>query len=253
MRVIISPAKKMKADEDTLPFESLPCFLEEAELLLRTLQGMDYPALKTLWRCSDAIATLNHQRIQGIGLRRNLTPALLSYRGIQYQYMAPGVLEDRQYNYLKERLYILSGLYGLLSPFDGVVPYRLEMQATLSFDGFRNLYDFWNVKLSRKLTGETDCILNLASREYSRAIIPHLPDTFSSITCVFGERKDGKILKNGTLCKMARGEMVRWLAEQAITDPNDIRAFDRLGYSYAKDLSTHRQLVFLKCENRRFL
>jgi cytoplasmic iron level regulating protein YaaA (DUF328/UPF0246 family) len=246
LRVIISPAKKMTADEDTLPFEDLPCFLDEARTLLHTLQGMDYPALRALWRCNDAIATLNHQRMQGACLHRNLTPALLSYRGIQYQYMAPGALEDRQFDYLRGRLYILSGLYGLLSPFDGVVPYRLEMQTALSFGGFRNLYDFWNVKLAQKLTGETDFILNLASREYSRAITPHLPDTFPFVTCVFGEQKDGRVIEKGTLCKMARGEMVRWLAEEAITDPRNIRAFDRLGYTYCKDLSTTRQFVFIK-------
>lgn len=82
---------------------------------------------------------------------------------------------------------ILSGFYGLLRPFDGVTSYRLETQAKLAVDGFRDLYRFWGDRLARQLAAETDFVLNLASKEYSKAVEPHLPENVHFVTCAFGE------------------------------------------------------------------
>ena len=155
-------------------------------------------------------------------------------------------MEAAQLDYLREHLRILSGFYGLLRPFDGVTPYRLEMQARLSVDGCRDLYDFWGNALARQLASETDFVLNLASKEYSRAVEPHLPKSVRFLTCTFGEWKDGKVVEKGTMCKMARGQMVRWLAENKVTNWADIRAFDQLGYQFQPELSNGSHYVFLK-------
>ena len=169
-----------------------------------------------LWKCNDAITRLNIERLEQMDLCRRLTPAILSYEGIQYRYMAPGVMETSHLDYLREHLRILSGFYGLLRPFDGVTPYRLEMQARLETDGCRDLYQFWGDRLARQLASETDLVLNLASKEYSRAVEPYLPETVRFLTCTFGERKDGKVIEKGTMCKMARGQMVRWLDRKSV-------------------------------------
>ena len=89
MKIIISPTKKMNIDTDSLPYENLPQFINEAEILMKCLQVMDYDELKELWRCNDSIAKLNYQRLQGMDVRHNLTPAGLSFQGILSQYMAP--------------------------------------------------------------------------------------------------------------------------------------------------------------------
>ena len=246
MRIIIAPAKKMVVDTDSFAVDGLPQFLEQTEQLKATLQGMSPKELQSLWKCSDAIASLNIERLALMDLRRNLTPAVVVYEGIQYRYMAPGVMETAYLDYLREHLRILSGFYGLLRPFDGVTPYRLEMQAKLAADGCRDLYQFWGGCLAQQLTSETDLILNLASKEYSKAVEPHLPKSVRFVTCIFGELKNGKIIEKGTQCKMARGQMVRWLAEGNITDRADIRAFDQLGYRFQAELSAENQDVFLK-------
>lgn len=245
VKIIISPAKKMNIDTDSLPHESLPRFIDEAERLLLAMKKMDYAELKSLWNCNDSIAALNYERIQTMDLRSGLTPAILSYEGIQYKYMAPGVFDDRQFEYISEHLRILSGFYGLLRPFDGVRPYRLEMQARLSIDGCKDLYEFWDGRPAKELAAETDFILNLASREYSRAVSAHLPKSVSFLTCTFGELKEGKVIEKGTMCKMARGEMVRWLAENFVTDPEKIKGFNRLGYKFCKELSDEENYVFV--------
>ena len=246
MRIIIAPAKKMVVDTDSFAVDGLPVFLEQTERLKAALQRMSPSELQALWKCNDAIAKLNTERLSAMDLRRRLTPAIVSYEGIQYQYMAPGVMETAQLDYLRKHLLILSGFYGLLRPFDGVTPYRLEMQAKLSVGDCRDLYEFWGDTLARQLASETDFVLNLASKEYSRAVEPHLPKSVRFLTCTFGEHKDGKVIEKGTMCKMARGQMVRWLAENNVTSWADIRAFDQLGYRFQPELSSENHDVFLK-------
>ena len=171
-------------------------------------------------------------------LTKNLTPALLAYDGIQYTYMAPAVFEDGQFDYVQEHLRILSGFYGVVKPLDGVVPYRLEMsakgtsfasQAKAAVDGRRNLYDFWGGSLYQEVIGcrartasasssrtahEMDgrILINLASKEYSKCIEKYLRPEDRYITCVFGELTGGRVVQKGVYAKMARGEMVRFMA-----------------------------------------
>ena len=108
MRVIISPAKKMNVDTDSFPVSGLPRFLPQAGQILKAMRAMPPGELQKLWKCNDAIAKLNVGRLRHMDLRQGLTPAVLSYEGIQYQYMAPGVMEAEQLAYLQELVRILS-------------------------------------------------------------------------------------------------------------------------------------------------
>ncbi len=245
MKIIISPAKKMKTD-DVLPWRDLPAFLEKTDRLLAALRAMPAARLKSLWKCSDTIAGENLRRLERMDLRRGLTPAILSYEGIQYRYMAPDVFTDAQFDYLQEHLRILSGFYGLLRPFDGVTPYRLEMQAKLSVDGAKDLYAFWGADLASALAQNAGWVLDLASKEYSDAVAKHLPPSVRLVRCVFGEEQEGRVVEKGTLCKMARGEMVRYMAEIGAERPEDLLAFDRLGHRFSPEHSSENALVFLR-------
>ena len=246
MRIIISPAKKMNADTDSLPWRDLPAFLPKTEELANILRGMSGEELKKLWKCNDRIARLNINRLETMDLHTRLTPAVLAYEGIQYQYMAPGVFTDREFDYIQEHLRILSGFYGVLKPFDGVTPYRLEMQAKLKTGECVDLYGYWGSSLAESLLAETDCIVNLASKEYSVCVSRYLPENIRFITCVFGEEKDGRVIEKGTMCKMARGEMVRYMARNRIADPEKIKGFDRLGYRFDGARSNGNLFVFIR-------
>ena len=247
MQIIISPAKKMNETPDILDFQGYPEFIEDAEILREYMAGLSYGEAKALWKCNDSIAELNFERFRQMNLRRGLTPAIMAYEGIQYQYMAPGVFETGQFTYLQEHLRILSGFYGMLRPFDGVTPYRLEMQARLSVNGCPDLYAFWGDRLARALAGEAGLVVDLASQEYSRAVLPHLPPSVEVLTCTFGElRKDGRVVEKGTLCKMARGQMVRWMAERGVRRSEELKDFQDLGYRYDAAHSGHDHYVFLK-------
>lgn len=258
MRFIVSPAKKMNVVDEAFAWRDLPAFLDETVALLSAMQELSYGEAKALWRCSDALAELNFERFHAMDVRDGaLTPAVLSYEGIQYQHMAPRVMTGEQLDYLQERLRILSGFYGMLRPFDGVVPYRLEMQAKLVMPGVRDLYEFWGDRLYRALAEETDVIVNLASVEYAKAVVPHakraaVAGANSSrgvrvLTCLFGTvDARGRLVQRSTAAKAARGSMVRWCAEQAVERPDDLRAFDVLGYRFDPDRSNEDTFVFVQ-------
>lgn len=244
MKIILSPAKKMNTDTDTLSPLGLPVYLDKTEIILKWLQSQSGDSLKKLWKCNDKIAEQNFDRLNHMDLYHCLTPAVLSYEGIAYQYMAPGVFETDQFHYIQEHLRILSAFYGVLRPMDGVTPYRLEMQARASIGDSRDLYDFWGTSLYEEVLDDSRIIINLASKEYSRCIEKYLTADDRYLTITFCEKAGDKLVTRGTYAKMARGEMVRYMAEKRIEDPAEIQNFDRLGYVFRKKLSSDTEYVF---------
>lgn len=246
MKIIISPAKKMRVDNDTFVPLSKPAFLDKTLKIKDTLIKMNLPALQKLWECNDEIAELNFKRLQTMNLERNLTPAVFAYDGLQYQHIAPNVLDEEALDYLQKNLRILSGFYGILRAFDGVVPYRLEMQARLACDGFKNLYAFWNSLLYDELTKDDGEVLNLASKEYSKAVEPFVNSGVRFVACVFGTYVNGKLKVKATEAKMARGEMVRLCAENNVQSVDEVKAYNVRGYVFNDELSSENEFVFVK-------
>lgn len=257
MKIIISPAKKMNINTDDILSTTTPIYSAKSQEILSKLNTMNYDELKSLWRCNDKIASENVARLDNMDIPQGLTPALLSYDGIQYKYMAPTIFEDKMLSYVSKHLRILSGFYGILSPLDGVVPYRLEMQADLSVGDSKNLYNYWGDALYEGLSLKNNhplsdgnpsynYILNLASKEYSKAIEKYLQPSDHMVTCVFGELKGDKVVQQATYAKMARGEMVRYMAENDITDLEHIKSFDRLGFTFSSERSDDHIYTFLR-------
>lgn len=244
MKIIISPAKKM-TDKTVLPWTELPAFIDRSDVLLARLRELSFDECKALWGCSQKLAETNYERLRTMDLRGDLAPALLSYVGIQYQYLGAAVLDDDSYDYLQEHLRILSGFYGILRPFDGVTPYRLEMQAKLAVGDASNLYEFWGSSLYDVVMDSSRTVVDLASVEYSKCATSHLREGDHLLKVVFGELVNGKVVQKGTLAKMARGEMVRFMAANRVEDPEGIKEFAELGYRFTPQLSSANEYVFL--------
>ena len=261
LKIIISPAKKMNLTQEYPCTLTTPVLLDHARELYNRLQDMELSSLKSLWGCSDRLALQNYERLHEFSPDRAESPALLSYEGIQYQHMAPSVFTDTQWDYVCRHLRILSGFYGILSPTDRVIPYRLEMQAKLKTSRGNDLYDFWGDRLYRQLMteGMTE-LVNLASGEYSRAVLPYLAQdqrlrsteasSVPCVTCIFGEFLNGKVKMKGTKAKIARGEMGRWRAEQQIERVEDMKEFHELGYRFRPELSRPEEYVFIETASR---
>ena len=246
MKIILSPAKKMITDTDSIAPDGLPEFIEKTTEIQSWLKSKSKEELKTIWKCNDKITEQNFNRLENMDLYHLLTPAVLSYEGIAFQYMAPSVFEDSQFEYVQNHLRILSAFYGVLKSLDGVTPYRLEMQAKVGIGDAKNLYEYWGDMLYCSVIDNSRIIINLASKEYSKVIEKYLTPEVEYVSCIFGIWQDGKVKVKATEAKMARGEMVRWCAEHNILHIEDTKKFDRLGYKYQKEQSTAKEFVFLK-------
>ena len=247
MKIIISPARTMQVDTDSLPCRDLPQFLPQTRQILAWMRTQTYDQLHELWwHCSTRLARANYQWLQEMDLTRELTPAIIAFRGLQYQAMAPDVFSDQGLDYIEEHLRILSGFYGLLRPFDGIVPYRLGMGDRAHVDGTKNLYEFWGDRLYQALYQDDDLVINLASKEYEKAVRPYLQPGDRFVTCLFGEVAGDRVKQKATRAKMARGDMVRYLAENAVDSLDGLKSFDIAGYRYRPEYSTAEQLAFTK-------
>ena len=246
MKIILSPAKKMIVDTDNIAPVELPAFIDKTAEILSWMKSKSKEELKAIWKCNDKIAEQNVNRLENMDLYNRLTPAVLAYEGIAFQYMAPAVFEIQQFEYLQNHLRILSAFYGILKPLDGVTPYRLEMQAKAEIEETTNLYDYWGDRLYHSVIDDSRTIINLASKEYSKCIERYLSDKDNYITITFCELSGDKLVTKGTYAKMARGEMVRYLAEIGSEQPEELKGFSRSGYVFREELSTETNYVFAR-------
>lgn len=244
MKIIIAPAKIMKIDRDSFPIQSKPQFLDKTRILERFLKSMSNEQLKDLWHASENVTKQSILQLENMNLDERLTPAILAFSGIQYQYMAPDLFTQPALDYIQKNLRILSGFYGMLRPFDGVCPYRLELNTKMV--GFRDysLYHFWGSDIAENLFQEDNIVIDLASKQYTRLVKPYLSQGRQLITVDFQELKNGKWKTVGVHAKMARGEMVRCIAEKQIKNPTDLQDFNDFEFQFEPDVSTKDHYVF---------
>ena len=248
---IVSPAKKMNVVDGPPSADALPQFIARAEELKRVVQSLTYEEAKALWKCSDRLAQLNYERFACMDLRGEVSAAVAAYEGIQYQHMAPQVMSEEELTWMAEHLRIISGFYGVLRPLDGVVPYRLEMQARLAVGSAHNLYEYWGDTLARALAREADAVVNLASVEYAKAVLPWAEAAgLRVLTCVFGEVRGGRFVQRATEAKAARGTFVRWCAERNARELDELQGFGERGYLLDEARSDSKRLVFVRTESQ---
>lgn len=234
----------MKIDRDSFPIQSKPQFLDKTRILERFLKSRSNEQLKDLWHASENVTKQSILQLENMNLDERLTPAILAFSGIQYQYMAPDLFTRPALDYIQKNLRILSGFYGMLRPFDGVCPYRLELNTKMV--GFRDysLYHFWGSDIAENLFQEDNIVIDLASKQYTRLVKPYLSQGRQLITVDFQELKNDKWKTVGVHAKMARGEMVRYIAEKQIKNPTDLQDFNDFEFQFEPDVSTKDHYVF---------
>ena len=234
----------MKIDRDSFLVESKPEFLDKTKVLEKFLKSRSEDQLTELWHASKKVTEQSIEQLKNMNLDERLTPAILAFSGIQYQYMAPDLFTQPALDYIQKNLRILSGFYGMLRPFDGVCPYRLELNTKMV--GFRDysLYHFWGSDIAENLFQEDNIVIDLASKQYTRLVKPYLSQGRQLITVDFQELKNGKWKTVGVHAKMARGEMVRYIAEKQIKNPTDLQDFNDFEFQFEPDVSTKDHYVF---------
>jgi len=253
MLVILSPAKKLDwtAQPDAT---TRPDFQADAVALADVAKELGTPGLKKLMHISDKLAELNLERFECFKADPEpeaTRPAIHAFAGDTYTGLDAGSLDPDALNWAKGHLRILSGLYGLLRPFDAMQPYRLEMGSRLKTEKGNSLYEYWGPRISQALNAAAaeagaKVIVNCASQEYFGAVeLGALRPRV--ITPQFLDSKDGaepKIIS--FYAKKARGAMARFVMERRLTDPADLRAFDSGGYAFDAEQSSEDRPVFIR-------
>lgn len=249
MFVLLSPAKKQKTVLEWPPaLCSKPMFTSAMAPLLATLKKYSDDEIAGLMNLSPKLAALNFERYQAFDLEHfddsNSLPAMLTFDGDVYRHLDGASLSKSAMTFAQEHLLILSGLYGLLRPFDWMQPYRLEMKTPLSIEGYNSLADYWSKPIANYVNQTPDRpIINLASGEYSEALKG--PIKAPVIQVVFKERRGSTLKVIGIMAKRARGAMARFIMEHGITDPNGIKTFEGGGYRFAPQHSSATTWTFI--------
>lgn len=246
MKIITTPAKKMTNDISYLTPASLPVFLDVTWEILKHLKTLNVDQIKKMLRCNDSIAQAAYWNYQTMDLTKNTVPAILSYQGIQYDYLQADLLDFDDFDFLNEHLVILSGFYGVLKPLDGVVPYRLELNNYFNNGKYRSLYQLWGDMIYQELIKDDHDILDLGAKQYSKIIQKYLSDDINYVKCYFKQWQKDELKEVGVYVKMARGAMTRYLIKNKINSLEQVKNFNELGYQFAADLSNNQAYVFVK-------
>jgi cytoplasmic iron level regulating protein YaaA (DUF328/UPF0246 family) len=251
---VISPAKTLDFETPLVKRKSTqPQFLAHAAALVEDARALSREDIRALMGVSENIANLNHQRFMDWHLPfnpRNARQSLLAFKGEVYVGLQAQTLNTDQWQFAQQNLRILSGLYGLLRPLDLIQPYRLEMGLPFNNRGGRNLYEFWGETITRELNSQlrkcgARVLVNLASNEYFRAVRPGALEA-DIVTPVFKERKGEQYKVISFFAKKARGQMARFIIDNELNEPTDMREFTAGGYCYNAAASSARELVFLR-------
>jgi cytoplasmic iron level regulating protein YaaA (DUF328/UPF0246 family) len=252
MKIVISPAKSLDL-ETQIPTNqySQATFLDQSEKLSKVLQKKSPKKLSELMSISSALANLNWQRNQDWALpfsTNNARQAVYAFKGDVYIGLDAYSIPEDKLESLNDKLRILSGLYGILKPFDLMQAYRLEMGTKLKVGRKDNLYQFWDKKITDYLNDEMiedEPLINLASNEYFKVIKPKLLNA-TILTPQFKDYKDGKLKMISFFAKKARGMMVRYIIDNDINDIESLKGFNYDGYGFDANLSSELELVFTR-------
>ena len=245
MLIVVSPAKSLY-DHCPVQFEpfSQVDFLPEAEKVASVLKKKKPAQLAGLMGISPKLAELNFQRFQAWAppfTPENSWQAVLMFNGDVYQGLKAETFTASEFETAQQQLRILSGVYGLLKPLDLIQPYRLEMGTNVSVARKKNLYEFWKPRITARLNQEFSetgkkVLVNLASNEYFSAIDAKKLKA-RIITPAFKEHKSGQYQMVSFFAKRARGLMSRFIIQNRISDPEEMKAFDMEGYYFNNELS----------------
>lgn len=237
MKIIISPAKTVLEGNGT--YKDLPVFYDEANKIVSLLRKQDLSSLMKIWNCSEKIAAVNQRRLNSFS--DSHMAAIERFTGMQYKNLQYETLKDKEKKYIEDNVCILSAMFGILRPSDGIPEYRLDLRAELKING-KDLYGFWQDKPYNNL--DDHYIVNLASKEYSDLITPYLGESDCMTSILFLSEK-GK--SQSTLAKQARGRFLRWLAVNDVKTIEKMKEFTLDNFMYSQEKSDDTHLVFVKC------
>lgn len=239
MQLLLASAKLMHDQSPTLPLAELsePAFEQEARCFVNDLKAYTPDELQALYQCNETIARQNHARFAAFERESATIPALFAYNGQAYKHLNANTIDLDSLIYAQSHLWIVSFLYGLLRPLDGIHPYRLEGRAELATAGGKTLFEYWRPKLTELLVkavkADDGCLVWLAPDEFTHLVDwKRLNRELKVVRPVFQVEKDGKRRTQAVWAKTCRGAMARMVLLKRISRPEDLPAFAYEGFHY---------------------
>lgn len=254
MIILISPAKKLDLKETPVTEKySLPDLTDHSKTLISQLREYSIEGLTKLLNISYGLAEKNKSYFINWSLpfnNNNAKQAIYTFNGDVYKGIDVKNLNNDEIEFIQSNLRILSGLYGILRPLDLIQPYRLPMSTKLTNQRGKNLYEFWGDIITQTLNHHlaqtnNNVVLNLASIEYFKAVKPEKLNA-EIINVSFKENRNGQYRVVSFYAKRARGLMTRFIAQNKITNYDDLKAFDLEGYRYEPQESKKDKFVFVR-------
>ncbi len=199
--ILISPAKTLTLNDKNI-VSTKPHFYKEGDELREQIKTLDLTKIlkikgKTLDQTIDFFNNDNYYH------------ALKSFDGLVFKQ-----LSTRDNKYIKNNLFILNGMYGIINATDGIKPYRLDFNNKLCN---QSIEKYWTPFIIDNLEKSNEDILNLASNEYGKILKNKNLNVYN--THFYDE--DGFKLAT-TYTKIARGIVLNLCIELEINDYNQL-------------------------------
>ena len=241
MIAILSPAKNMKAVDRPDIKTTAPRYLEQTRALWDKLRSLAPHELESVLHINPRLA-LRACADFAEWQDRGGTAAALAFDGLAYRYLDAHSLSKWELEYAQEHLRLLSSFYGPLRPLDAIHPYRLELAHRI---GGQSLYRFWDEAYYRDVFASGEPVIDLASKEYSRAVRAFVQPGDRLIACNFLVYSRGKLRCLPAIAKMARGAMARFIIQNQLDGPEQLPFFDWNGFQFEGSLSSEAEMVFI--------
>ncbi len=251
MKIVLSPAMNMKNSEDINIEKTVPIFKEKTIDLVEYLKRFNPFELESQLDLSPKLLKKVFEYYQEFDCKEiesKGTQAILSFQGLAYKNINAFDFSRKEWEFAKNNIRILSGLYGILKATDIIQPYSLDFISNFAKKGLDDvkLYEYWGKEVYKELFKKNEIVIGICSKEYEKLFLPYLKPMDKYIKCDFLIKSDGKFKTNGTIAKILRGQMARYIVKNKIDNVEELKAFTFDKFNYSEYYSKEDVLVFIQ-------
>jgi len=240
--LVLEPDKSLNLKKSQCSKHTYIQMFKKTEELVETLQGQSPEKLQDLMGLSEKSAKGHAERFQNF---HKLPPkqACLIFGG---DCLRADNFSDSDEKYVETHLRFVSGLYGVLRPYDDVKPVRdVPFGAKLATKKGETVADFWGDAITKQLAkdgnpggGKRPLIIFITSDEYLRAVQYEIfPKEVKVLRVCFEGSKEEDARK-------ARSRIGRWILRRRITNREDLHDWEDEDWTIDKFRSSSARLVF---------
>lgn len=234
MKILLSPSKTQCTNKHIIGLKH-PKYFNHTKDIIRDLKILSKEELASIMKLKGPLLDETYLTLRNLKLQpKELTHSIELYTGVVYESFNIEEYTIDELNYLNQNIRIISALYGVLSPMDGIQNYRLDFTMKLKHI---NLNQFWKEIIIKEFKKD-DLILDCASQEFSHFLKP-LKEKVHRVE--FIDIVDGQEKIISYNAKKLRGLIANYCVKNQVKTVEEIHKFSEEGYSF--DSSTSNQSI----------